>query len=53
MAISDTTLGKILILKQDPNNIRDIQVVAVFKEGYVLGHIPYYLSPIIKMFLRS
>ena len=46
------TVGDMLILKREPDNAKDVHAVAVLKDGQVVGHIPYNLSPTIEMFLR-
>ncbi len=44
-------VGEVLLLKREPNNVRDNCAVAVLKEGQVVGHIPYNISAIVSHFL--
>ncbi len=37
-------MGEVLLLKREPDNVRDNCAVAVLKEGQVVGHIPYNIS---------
>jgi len=41
-----------LRLISEPTNSVDGNAVAVMKEGHVVGHVPFNLSPIISLFLR-
>ncbi len=44
-------VGEVLLLKREPDNVRDNCAVAVLKEGQVVGHIPYNISAIVSHFL--
>ena len=44
--------GEMLRLIPEPTNSVDGNAVAVMKEGRVVGHVPFNLSPIISLFLR-
>ena len=44
-------VGEVLLLKREPNNVRDNCAVAVLKEGQVVGHIPYNISVTVSHFL--
>ncbi len=44
-------VGEGLLLKREPNNVRDNCAVAVLKEGQVVGHIPYKISAMVSYFL--
>ena len=43
---------EILRLIPEPSNSVDRNAVALMKEGQVVGHVPYNLSPIVSLFLR-
>ena len=43
---------EMLRLIHEPTNSVDGNAVAVMKEGQVVGHVPFNLSPIISLFLR-
>jgi len=43
---------EMLRLIPEPTNSVDGNAVAVMKEGQVVGHVPFNLSPIISLFLR-
>ena len=43
---------EMLRLIPEPTNSVDRNAVAVMKEGQIVGHVPFNLSPIISLFLR-
>lgn len=44
--------GEVLILKREPNNVKDKSAVAIYKEGDVVGHVPYNISSLLSNFLK-
>ena len=52
-AVWTPTLGEVLLLRREPENVHDKYAVAVVKpEGNsTVGHIPYNLAPIVSSFL--
>lgn len=44
--------GEVLILKCEPNNMKDKSAVAIYKEGDVVGHVPYNISSLLSNFLK-
>ena len=45
-------LGEMLLLRRDPANPIDKHAVAIFKDGAVVGHVPYNIAPRLSHFLR-
>ncbi len=43
---------QIFLAKPEPSNVRDKSVVAVFKDGSIVGHVPINMAPILYQFLR-
>ena len=43
---------EVLILKLEPNNVKDKSAVAIYKEGDVVGHVPYNISSLLCNFLK-
>ena len=43
---------EVLRLIPEPTNSVDRNAVAVMKEGQIVGHVPFNLSPIVSLFLR-
>ena len=43
--------GEVLILKREPNNVKDKSAVAIYK-GDVVGHVPYNISLLLSNFLK-
>ena len=39
--------GEVLILKREPNNVKDKSAVAIYKEGDVVGRVPYNISSLL------
>ena len=39
--IWSSVVGKILLLKSEPDNLVDASAVAVWKEDKIVGHVPY------------
>ena len=52
MDVWTPVLDEMLILKREPDNVADRNAVAVFKEGQVVGHVPYNLAPSFSLFLK-
>ena len=44
--------GERLNLIREPDNIKDKYAVSVMKDGLVVGHVPYNLTPRISQFLK-
>ena len=44
--------GEVLLLRREPDNIRDKSAVAIMKEGQVVGHVPYNICSLLSNFLR-
>ena len=44
--------GEVLILKREPNNVKDKSAVAIYKEGDIVGHVPYNISSLLSNFLK-
>lgn len=44
--------GEVLILKREPHNVKDKSAVAIYKEGDVVGHVPYNISSLLSNFLK-
>ena len=38
--------GELLILKREPNNVKDKSAVAIYK-GDIVGHVPYNISSLL------
>ena len=45
-------VGKLLLVKQEPTSIKDRHAVAVFKDGAIVDHVPYNITPRFSQFLR-
>ena len=41
-----------MLLRREPDNLKDKSAVAVVNDGEVVGHIPYNMSNIVSQFLR-
>ena len=39
-------------MKREPNNIKDLHAVAIYKEDTIVGHVPYNIAPSQSLFLR-
>ena len=39
-------------MKHEPDNSEDSHAVAVLNEDVIVGHVPYNLAPVVKMFPR-
>ena len=50
--IWDPTVGELLILERESNNVIDLSTVAVKKEHEIVGHVPYDIAPVISHFLK-
>ena len=46
------SIGETLLLRREPDNLKDMSAVAVVNDGEVVGHIPYNMSNIVSQFLR-
>ena len=44
-------VDEVLLLKREPDNVRDNCAVTVLKEGQVVGHIPYNISAMVSHFV--
>ena len=44
--------GESLLVKREPTNVKDENAVGIYKDGIIVGHVPYNLSLIISHFLR-
>ena len=44
--------GELLILKQEPNNIKNRSAVTIIKEGDIVGHVPYNINSLLSNFLK-
>ena len=45
--------GDVLLLAREPTNATDKVVVAVIKNGDIVGHVPYNLAPTLSQFLKK
>ena len=45
-------IGEMLLLRHEPDNIKDKSAVAVMKETDIVGHVPYNISSMLSHFLR-
>ena len=45
-------IGEMLLLRREPDNIKDKSAVAVMKETDIVGHVPYNISSMLSHFLR-
>ena len=45
-------IGEMLLLRREPDNIKDKSAVAVMKETDIVGHVPYNISSKLTHFLR-
>ena len=45
------TIGQVLVLRREPDNVVDRNAVAVVNDGDVVGHVPANLTVIISRFL--
>ena len=45
-------VGEVLVLKHEPDNVKEKSAVAVHKEGDVVGHVPYNISSLLSNFLK-
>ena len=48
----DAEIGEMLLLRREPDNIKDKSAVAVMKETDIVGHVPYNISSMLSHFLR-
>lgn len=46
-------IGQTLLLKRELTNPKDNNAVAVYKEDYIVGHVPYNLAPYFSRFLAK
>lgn len=47
------TIGYVeLLLRREPDNVKDHLAVAVIKDGDIIGHVPFNLSRTVSQFLR-
>ena len=46
-------IGEMLLLRREPDNIKDKSAVAVMKETDIVGHVPYNISSMLSHFLRG
>ena len=44
--------GEHLLLRREPDNLKDKSAVAVIKDGKIVGHIPYNMSNTVSQILR-
>ena len=51
-AYKDTWTPEMLLLRREPDNIKDKSAVAVMKETDIVGHVPYNISSMLSHFLR-
>ena len=52
MEVWTPTIGEVLLVKTEPTNGKDTNVVAVLKENVTVGHVPQNLAPRLFHFLR-
>ncbi len=45
-------IGEELLLRREPDNVKDSSAVSVVKEGEIVGHIPFNISNVVSHFLR-
>lgn len=45
-------IGETLLMKREPEIIKDKYTVAVLKEDAIMGHVPYNMAPAISHFLK-
>ena len=46
-------VGEVLLLKREPDNLRDVSAIAVWKEDKIVGHVPYNIASVISQFLKQ
>ena len=45
--------GDVLILKREPDNVKDKSAVAICNEGDIVGHVPYNISSLLSQLLKE
>ena len=45
-------VGEMLLVRKEPTNIHDPNAVAVYREGVIVGHVPYNLAPRLSAILQ-
>ena len=48
----DPFIGEKLVLRREPENVKDRSAVCVQKDGETVGHIPFNISNVVSHFLR-
>ena len=45
-------IGKVLLVRREPDNITNLSVVAVIRDDEVVRHIPYNMASMVSQFMR-
>ena len=45
-------IGEELVLRREPDDVKDRSAVAVVKDGQIVGHIPFNISAVVSCFLQ-